>query len=378
MLHKGTILYLDDEQVNLDVFEASFDDEYEVLTANNFKKALELLRLNEIKVVITDQRMPDITGIEFIQLTQPLNPHTVFIIISAFPDNDVLLSSINKTSLFRFMVKPWHEFDMRQTIEAAIKLYNSKNEKQKLMLDLQIANAKAQESDRLKKAFLANLSHEIRTPLNAILGFSSILDTAINKEKLKDYKKVIEDSGHQLLSVIEDIITMSELESKNMGANLSGFDLIVFFRNLERRYSALLAGKEIELKIEGINKYKELTVFADKSKLHEVFNQLLNNALKFTEKGQVSFGIVRQESPVFFVRDTGIGIPVDKQKVIFEKFRQENEQVVSRTYGGNGLGLSIAREFVEMQGGNIWVHSEKGKGAAFYFTLPSIRIRTSG
>lgn len=369
--NKDVILYLDDELVNLDVFEASFSDCFHVLVASNFQAALDILKSNDVKVVVTDQRMPEISGVEFIQHTQPLNPNIVFIMLTAFPDNEVLLSSINKTKLFRFMVKPWQEFDMKQTIEAAIEVYNSKLEKQQLICDLQIARANAQESERLKSAFLANLSHEIRTPLNGILGFTSMFEkVSTDIEKLRMYHKVIKESGDRLITIIEDIVTMSELETTTICANTSQFNLSHFFESLHKQYLDTAKNKNIEFKIIGIEQNKELAVLADKGKLREIFSHLINNAIKFTNKGTVIIGFDDKEMPIFFVKDTGIGIPAEKQKVIFEKFRQEDEGVMSRDHGGNGLGLSIAKGLVEMQGGKIWLESEPDNGTIFYFTIP--------
>lgn len=370
--YRDTILYLDDEQVNLDVFEASFNDIFQVLIAQNSVEAIELLKENQVKVVITDQRMPDMTGIEFIQKIQPVNPNTVFIILSAFPDSDVLLSSINKTKLFRFMMKPWDELYMRQTIETAIEIYNSKVEREKLILDLQIAREKALESERLKSAFLSNLSHEIRTPINGISGFLQLLDNGnMDPEKYHQYKDYIDQSCQRLITIMNDLIKMSKLQTGNIADEVSEFNLKQFLNSLLCRFCPIAQNKDLKMSIKGIEQIdSDMLIKADRTKLYEIFNQLLNNSIKFTHRGEITIGIVIGEQITFFVEDTGIGIEKDKQDLIFQTFRQESESVLTRSYGGNGLGLTIAKGLVNMLDGKIWLESDKGKGAIFFFTIP--------
>lgn len=369
--NKNNILYLDDEQVNLDVFKSCFSESYDVYTTSNYNDALDLIENEEIEVVLSDQRMPEITGIEFIQKVKAVNSHIVCILLTAYPNNDVLMSSINEARIFRFMTKPWKEFEMEQTLMNAIELYNSRVEKRKLIHDLQISRAKAMESDRLKSAFLHNLSHEIRTPLNGILGFSSMLhENTLNSDKLKKYREVIDHSCDQLLEVIDDIVNMSQIQAGEVINTLNRFDLIRFLNGVCCHFSPSAFNKNITIDVQSPVSSNTFDVEADKTKLYEIFNQLMKNAIKFTHQGGIQIGFSIDKTITFFVKDSGIGISKAKQEQIFQTFRQESEQVMTREYGGNGLGLSIAKGLVEMVDGEIWVESEKGKGATFYFKFP--------
>ncbi len=238
------------------------------------------------------------------------------------------------------------------------------------------AKEKAEESDRLKSAFLANMSHEIRTPMNGILGFTELLkEPGLTGDEQEKYISVIETSGARLLNIINDIISISKIESgQNAILNdevnineLLGF-LFSFFKP-----EADKKGLRFELK-------KSLpethcNFITDQEKVYAILTNLIKNALKFTNKGSIEFGCENVESNggkpslKFFVRDTGLGIGAGQQEFIFERFAQSSDYL-SKEFRGAGLGLSISKGYVEMLGGKIWVNSEPGKGSTFCFTLP--------
>jgi PAS domain S-box-containing protein len=237
------------------------------------------------------------------------------------------------------------------------------------------AKRRAEESDRLKSSFLANMSHEIRTPMNSILGFSSLLEVDdMELPTRKEYIRHINNSGEHLLTLINDIIDLSKIEANqlkiyktNCKINFLMDDLQVMIKSqLER------AGKDIQLKLDKGIKDNSFNIKTDEVRLKQILINLLSNAIKFTESGHIEFGYKYREDSVlqFFVKDSGIGIHPDKQKDIFSAFKQV-EEYSSRTYGGNGLGLSITKSLVEKLGGHIWVMSEPGQGSRFYFTLPA-------
>jgi len=239
---------------------------------------------------------------------------------------------------------------------------------------LQEAFSKAEESDRLKSAFLANLSHEIRTPMNAILGFAHLL----NKKEMPDERKkqfidIIHAKGEQLMQLINDIIDISKIQSHQFEIQPESFNLNHLFRQIELSYNSQMKvshkEEKIDLRIKTSMKNGECQIVLDKHRLEQILNNLINNALKFTHKGFVEVGYLpyNQQSLLFYVQDTGIGIKKDKQGVVFDSFRQADERM-NRDYGGTGLGLAIARNLVELMGGEIWVESVPGKGSTFYFT----------
>ncbi len=237
--------------------------------------------------------------------------------------------------------------------------------------DLIKAKEKAEESDRLKTAFLNNISHEIRTPLNAICGFSSFLndDNLTNKER-NHYVEIIQDSSNQLLHIVTDIISISALETRQVSLNIS--NLII--NNL---ISELYTIFELRSKKNNIllQTHKPLTdiqseILTDKAKITQILTNLLENALKFTKQGAIEFGYELKENElIFFVKDSGIGIKPEVHQKIFDRFIQA-DKTIQTNYGGTGLGLSISKGFVELLGGKIWVQSEPEKGSTFYFTIP--------
>ncbi|MBP7169837.1 MAG: ATP-binding protein [Tenuifilum sp.] len=233
------------------------------------------------------------------------------------------------------------------------------------------AKEKAEEASRLKTAFLHNLSHEVRTPLNAIYGFSQMLNNIdISADESKKFIQIIQDSSKQLVSIISDIITISSIETGQERITNTNIHLNTLLDELYQTFSAKLANKPVELRV-----YKEFSdnedeIFVDDLKLRQVLHHLLLNAVKFTHNGSIEFGYRLKSSNLeFYVKDTGIGIEGKKQDVIFERFTQADENIHAE-YGGTGLGLSICKGFLNLMGGAIWVESELGQGATFYFTLP--------
>jgi PAS domain S-box-containing protein len=242
------------------------------------------------------------------------------------------------------------------------------------------AKEKAEESDRLKTAFLQNMSHEIRTPMNAIIGFSSLLaENYNNKQKLEEFTEIIKISGNYLLEIINDILDLSKIESGQLTVNFEQCnlnelcnELTVYFGEFQIR----LKKQHIELNLHPTNDSTKNTIITDKIKLRQILINLLNNAFKFTNSGKIEAGCKynSQNNLVFYVSDSGMGIPKDKQSIIFERFVQLN-QGSTKNIRGTGLGLSIVKGLVELMGGEIWIESEVNKGTTFYFTLPFKQIQ---
>lgn len=238
------------------------------------------------------------------------------------------------------------------------------------------AKKKAEESDKLKSAFLANVSHEIRTPMNAILGFGELLkENDLPPRKREEYFDIIKSKGNQLLNLINDIIDLSKIESNTVSINPAPFHLNFLLDELQISYKRTITheNRTNDLKlifIKGLPDQKTW-IKADANRLKQVFSNLLDNALKFTRKGEITVGyeLIDSEFLKFYVQDTGIGIPKDKQSVIFDRFRQVYEDKTLLNHG-TGLGLSIVKSLVELAEGKIWVESEPNEGSTFYFTLP--------
>lgn len=237
--------------------------------------------------------------------------------------------------------------------------------------DLLIAKEKAEESDRLKTEFIQNMSHEIRTPMNGILGFSELLDNPIlSVEKRKHFIEIIKNSTNQLLHIIDDIMEISELETKQVKVVENTVCLNDFLYELFTVFNIKATKNNTSLTLKKGLSDQESMILTDKNKLNKVLSNLLENALKFTDEGKVELGYQLKDKELeIFVKDSGIGIKPEKQKIIFERFSQA-EKDLSKNVGGLGLGLSIAKENAELLGGKISVISKLGEGAAFFVNIP--------
>ncbi len=254
--------------------------------------------------------------------------------------------------------------DITMIKEAEIEI-QKKNE------ELIIAKESAEESDKLKSSFLANLSHEIRTPMNAISGFASLLDKpGTDLQKIKKYATIIQQSTTQLLSIINDIIDISMIETKQMGVRMEDVELSGLFEHIASVFfNQLPKDKEIELIFNLPSDISQYKIKTDRAKFEQVLTNLYGNAIKYSEKGRIIIGFseLNDNELVFFVDDTGIGIPAEEHHRVFERFyRCSNEALI--TQKGSGLGLAISKAYVEMLGGRIWLESELEKGSVFYFT----------
>jgi PAS domain S-box-containing protein len=241
-------------------------------------------------------------------------------------------------------------------------------------VELKHAKERAEESDRLKTAFLANMSHEIRTPMNAIIGFSELLnDPDLTFDIRDEFIRLISENSKMLLNLIEDIIDVAKIEAEQIKVIKSTCqvnqildELGNFYRNELRKSPE----KEIKIKVIKGNPEDNFAIVSDPLRFKQIMNNLIGNALKFTEKGTVEFGYeVQKDLLQFYIKDTGIGLPREKLNVIFERFRQAEEST-TKEYGGTGLGLTISSKLIELLGGKIWVESILHSGSTFYFTLP--------
>jgi PAS domain S-box-containing protein len=237
--------------------------------------------------------------------------------------------------------------------------------------DVRAALEKAEGSDRLKSAFLANMSHEIRTPLNSILGFIELLnDPEIGPANQEEFSLIIKSSGKQLLSIINDILDFSLIEAGQIRIVKSTFTIEKMIREIYNEFLAGVQEKGLEFRIDPRVFKTETIIETDFSRLRQVLSNLINNAIKFTRTGSIELGFsMGRDGFLYYVKDTGIGIPIDFRNYVFERFQQADRSK-SRSYGGNGLGLAISKNLIEMMGGKIWFESEVGKGTSFYFFLP--------
>ncbi len=266
-----------------------------------------------------------------------------------------------------------NRFDQHGNDIGSIGIHVDVTDQRKALFELTAAKRAAEEAQQAQQRFLASMSHEIRTPLNAIIGMSYLLqDTKFNTEQ-EEYIKILKNASNILLGLITDILDMAKIEAGKVEVKLREFDLHELVNTLKYTFQYKLKNKPIRVSYIHDDRIKNMIV-GDDVLLNQVLMNLLGNAEKFTAKGEIGIEIrlIRQEGDrlwlEFKVWDSGIGIPQDKLQVIFQDFRQADQDIQER-YGGSGLGLSICKRLIEIQGGNIRVESELGKGTNFIFTL---------
>jgi signal transduction histidine kinase len=244
-------------------------------------------------------------------------------------------------------------------------------EQKKMQDDLVLAKEKAEESNRLKTAFLHNISHEIRTPLNAIIGFSTFLtNSELTLDKRKEFINIINTSNDQLLSIISGVIAMATLDAGQERIVEMKTDINQILQQVYQQFLLNKVSDEVTFSYHPSLPNELAVVLTDPVKLMQVLVNLVENALKFTHKGHVRFGYTLIKNALhFFVEDTGIGIAEEMHEVIFERFRQVDNSA-TRRYGGTGLGLALSKGYVKMLGGSIKLNSAVGKGSVFSFNLP--------
>jgi signal transduction histidine kinase len=323
-------------------------------------------------VVICDYRLPRFDAHTALRLIEETGLDLPFLMVSGTIGEETaveLMKSgvhdcIMKDNLFRLVPA------VKREIQDAL----VRSERRKAIQDLRLAKERAEEGDRLKTAFLANMSHEIRTPMNSILGFSELLDDeTLSPYDRKEFIRVILYNGRHLLDIINNLVDIARIDSGQLVMSKHIFNLnhlldklFLSAENSRRQKSK----EKIEIFLQKGLPDENSYILADEENLRKILTNILDNSLKFTVSGEIRFGYEPVGDKLkFFVRDTGRGISREKQAVIFEKFRQE-EETFTRQFGGSGLGLSISKGLIELMGGEIWLESVQGRGSVFYFTIP--------
>jgi len=414
----NTLLVVDDEAEILKAMRRQFRKKYQVIVADNASTAINILSKEDVQVIISDQRMPEMTGTEMYRIIKRQYPDAVQIILTGYSDIQAVIDAINQGNVFHYLTKPWKIDELDNVVEKAFQRFKLISENKQLLNELKETNQKlekeiherrvienelinhqkrlefevdkrtadlqqmnndlivardlAEKANKSKSIFLANMSHDIRTPMNGIIGMVDILkETSLSQDQY-NYLDIISASADTLLGLINDILDFSKIEANQLILECVDFDLNTIVRQTIDLLSLKAKEKNIDL-IYSIAPQTPTSLVGDPVRIQQILYNLIGNGIKFTDFGEVNVNISAEQtkSPVILkliVKDTGIGISDEQLNKLFKPFTQA-DQSINRKYGGTGLGLSITRQLIEMMGGYIEAKSQLYVGSVFTATI---------
>ncbi|MEZ4887606.1 MAG: response regulator [Chitinophagales bacterium] len=355
------------------------ENELELLFAHNGLEALELLKEHEdVDLVVTDINMPEMDGMTLLNEINNLDRIIKSVVMSAYGDLENIRTAMNRGA-FDFITKPIDFKDFEITLDKSLAevalLKKGFSASQKFQAEKE-RRMRAETSRRFKEQFLANMSHEIRTPMNAVVGITNLLLKKTPRTDQVEYLQIVKQSAQNLLVIINDILDLSKIEAGKMDFDDNPFSVQQVVRNVTKMLDFKAQEKGLQL-LSHIDDSVPKAVSGDVARLTQILMNLVGNAIKFTEKGEVRISVTAQQLEKtsntihihFAIADTGIGIEAEKLQSIFDTFSQADSSI-NRRFGGTGLGLSISKQLVDLQKGTLKVESEWKKGSTFSFTIP--------
>ena len=395
-LKNAKILIVDDQLSNIDILTSFLEivGYTNLLTTTDPRMTVELCKSFTPDLILLDLVMPNFSGYEVLEQLNGLIGHSTYLpVLVLTADISVLARQRALSGGARdFISKPFDlvEVDLRiknlletrylhQQLENHNHILEERiNERtielEKSNRDLLWAKEKAETSDRLKTAFLRNISHEIRTPLNGILGFGTRLAKRnLSQEKKDEYFAVLQLSTDRLANTMTNYLDMAQIVSGNLSVHKTEFELAKLLNEIYVRFAPSCEAKDLFLFYQHNAVAEDFKIYTDRNILVKILVHLIDNAVKFTNHGTITYGFeVKRDELEFFVQDTGTGIEEEAKTLIFEHFMQEDVST-TRRHEGSGLGLSISNKMAEGISGRMWFQSVKNKGSIFYFTIPYLK-----
>ncbi len=405
---KHSILYVDDELVNLNVFKATFRRDYEIFTANSAQEAMEILRQQSIDLIISDQRMPKMTGVEFLKWTLTDYPHAIRIILTGFSDTEAIIAAINECDIYRYITKPWDIEEMRLALRKATETFRLRKENEQLLKSLQEAkesleqkviertaevirqkeeielknqileaqNSKLQELDNERNSIISMIVHDLQSPINRISGLLELLEVEgknnFNQNQLT-YIDLMRRSTSEASRHIRNLLDTKALEGNSSISQvvLSRVDLAQLIGKLLETYKEQAFKKQVILNYE--ISHQEIYINGYEDYLSRIFDNLISNAIKFSPKNANSNVYVKVKENGEYVRvsvqDEGQGLSEEDKKNLFKKFQKLSARPTNGE-SSSGLGLSIVKLLTEQLQGRVWAEGEPKKGATFIVEFP--------
>lgn len=356
---KPAILYVDDEVNNLTGFKAAFRRDYTVHIANSAKEAEDLLGKQEIHVIVSDQRMPEVTGVQFFKSILEKYPEPVRILLTGYADIEAVVQAINEGHVYRYIAKPWEERDLKLAIDNALKFYHTQNE-------LRIRNAELEKANAELEKFVYSASHDLRAPLASVLGLVRLAKMENNNPELGDYFSKIETNVDKLDLLLHNIINY--YRGTKQEAQPVEIDFEKLFKEALESFECYGNARQIKFSVD----VKQSNIFkGDESRLKIILNNMLSNAIKYqrseeTDKQVVLHATVENGHASIEVADNGIGIEPGNTEKIFTMFHRSTDK-----NAGSGIGLYIVKETLNKISGSIAVDSTPGKGSKFIIKIPN-------
>lgn len=376
-----TMLVLDDEENILKSIARTFlQDTFAVATTMDPQEALKIIAKEPIKVIISDQRMPTTTGVEFLRKAKEIKPDAVRILFTGYSDITAVEQAINLGEIYRYINKPCNMADLRNTVHQAIDRYDLVLENRRLFEETQLKNCELQAANEVLKIlfdrqreFTSTVSHELRTPLSSIKTAIEIILSQSTGPLTAEQQEFLGHAGNnvdRLARLINDILDLTKLEEGRSPLNMQPVDINAVIKDtvVLQQEVAKKKGLGIEVKLDPA----VIQVDCDIDKINQMLNNLITNAIRYTQEGKViiSTQLIKEDNNIsIIVADTGCGISPEDTAKLFQKFQQLGDPA-RRQSGGTGLGLAICKEIVKQHGGKIWVESTLGKGSSFHVTLP--------
>jgi len=375
-----TLLLVDDEENVLSALRRLLvRSGYRVLMANSGPAGLALLEQHDVGVIISDQRMPGMTGVEFLSQVKQHYPEIVRLMLSGFADLKAVTAAINEGAIYRFLTKPCDNELLRGNVDEAFRHFEIRRENDLLRQELQASNRALEDAlnaiehkEQANADYFASMSHALRTPLNGVLGMAELLRETTLEAQQRDYLETIASSGYQLLTLINDMLDAPKTEAGKQILETIDFDLQALIAGLEQPLGAQARHKNLTF-VTHYEPRTPLIVRGNPTRLRQALMILLGNAIKFTPAGEVLLNVLPIEMAddevrlLFEIDDTGVGMDTATQHGLLDYFTQAES--ATRVYGGDGQGLSICKQLVMAMDGEIGLSSAPGRGSTFWFNV---------